>query len=129
LPRRWLTNEFTDGERADLRWRLTLVSPVAKAADARNNFWTPLNLEDSRMNLMSVDLYQSATNPTKFLAIPSGVDPNELTGPMTFDKDYAQVVRYREAFEFDPDEAYTGVNAAKIAADLLTVKWATYRRT
>ena len=81
------------------------------------------------MNLMSVDLYQSATNPSKFLAIPAGVDPAELTGPMVFDKDYAQVVRYREAFEFDPAESYEGVNAAKIAADLLTLKWAMYRRT
>jgi hypothetical protein len=78
------------------------------------------------MNTMSVDLYQSATNPKKFLALPTGVDPAELMGPMTFDKDYAQVVRYQEAFEFDPDESYAGVNAAKIAADILTVKWAMY---
>jgi len=80
------------------------------------------------MNLMSVDLYQSATDPTKFLALPAGTDPTELMGPMTFDQDYGQVIRYREAFEFDPAEAYAGVNAAKIAADILTVKWATYRR-
>ncbi|MDM0074847.1 hypothetical protein QTH90_10680 [Variovorax sp. J2P1-59] len=80
------------------------------------------------MNLMSVDLYQSATNPNKFLAIPAGVDPMELMGPMTFDKDYAEVVRYHEGFQFDPAESYAGVNAAKIAADILTVKWATYRR-
>ena len=85
-------------------------------------------VEDSRMNLMSVDLYQSATNPRKFLAIPAGVDPDGLMGPMTFDKDYAQIVRYQEAFQFDPAESYAGVNAAKIAADILTVKWATYRR-
>jgi hypothetical protein len=83
---------------------------------------------DSRMNLLSVDLYQSASNPQKFLAIPAGVDPDELMGPMTFDKDYAQVVRYREAFEFNPDESYAGVNAAKIAADILTVKWAIYKQ-
>jgi hypothetical protein len=81
------------------------------------------------MNLLSVDLYQSATDPKKFLAIPAGVDPAELMGPMTFDKDYAQVVRYREAFQFDPADSYAGVNAAKIAADILTVKWATYRRS
>ena len=81
------------------------------------------------MKLMSVDLYQSATNPKKFLAIPAGVNPVDLMGPMTFDKDYAQVVRYKEAFEFDPAESYAGVNAAKIAADLLTVKWAMYRRS
>ena len=81
------------------------------------------------MNLLSVDLYQSATNPRKFLAVPTGVDPAGLMGPMTFDKDFAQVVRYHEAFEFDPAESYAGVNAAKIAADILTVKWATYRRT
>ncbi|MBT2332427.1 hypothetical protein J7E49_00675 [Variovorax paradoxus] len=80
------------------------------------------------MNPMSVDLYQSATDPAKFLALPTGTDPAELMGPMTFDQDYAQVVRYREAFEFDPTEAYAGVNAAKIAADILTVKWAIYRR-
>jgi hypothetical protein len=81
------------------------------------------------MNLLSVDLYQSATNPKKFLAIPAGVDPAGLTGPMVFDKDYAQVVRYQEAFQFDPAVSYAGVNAAKIAADILTVKWATYRQT
>lgn len=81
------------------------------------------------MNLMTVDLYQSATNPEKFLAVPAGVDPAGLMGPMTFDKDYAQVVRYREGFEFDPAESYAGVNAAKIAADILTVKWAMYERT
>ena len=80
------------------------------------------------MNLMSVDLYQSATDPAKFLALPAGTDPTELMGPMTFDQDYAQVVRYREAFEFDPSESYAGANAAKIAADLLTTKWAMYRR-
>lgn len=80
------------------------------------------------MNLMSVDLYQSATDPRKFLALPAGVDPAELTAPMVFDRDYAQVKRYREAFEFDPSETYAGVNAAKIAADILTVKWAMYRR-
>ncbi|WP_241027241.1 hypothetical protein [Variovorax sp. RKNM96] len=77
---------------------------------------------------MSVDLYQSATDPEKFLALPTGVNPAELMGPMTFDRDYAQVKRYQEAFEFDPSEAYAGVNAAKIAADILTVRWATYRR-
>lgn len=80
------------------------------------------------MNLMSVDLYQSATDPQKFLALPAGVDPTELTGPMVFDRDYAQVKRYLEAFEFNPSESYAGVNAAKIAADILTVKWAMYRR-
>ena len=81
------------------------------------------------MNPLSVDLYQSATNPKKFLAIPAGVDPAGLTGPVVFDKDYAAVIRYQEAFEFDPSESYTGVNAAKIAADILTLKWAMYRRT
>jgi hypothetical protein len=81
------------------------------------------------MNLMSVDLYQSATDPEKFLAVPAGVDPADLLGPMTFDKDYAQVLRYHEAFEFDPAQSYAGVNAAKIAADILTVKWAMYSRS
>ena len=81
------------------------------------------------MNLLSVDLYQSATDPEKFLALPAGTDPAELTGPMVFDKDYAEIIRYREAFEFDPSESYAGVNAAKIAADLLTLKWAMYQRT
>ncbi|NVM90977.1 hypothetical protein [Variovorax sp. SG517] len=80
------------------------------------------------MNLMSVDLYQSATDSEKFLALPAGTDPAELMGPMTIDPDYAQINRYREAFQFDPSEAYAGVNAAKIAADILTVKWAAYRR-
>jgi len=80
------------------------------------------------MNLMSVDLYQSATDPDKFLALPAGTDPAELMGPMTFDRDLAHVRRYKEAFEFDPSESYAGVNAAKIAADILTVKWAIYRR-
>jgi hypothetical protein len=81
------------------------------------------------MNLLSVDLYQSATNPEKFLAIPAGVDPAEVTGPMVFDKDYADIIRYQEAFQFDPSESYAGVNAAKIAADILTFKWAMYQRT
>lgn len=81
------------------------------------------------MNLLSVDLYQSATDPEKFLALPAGADPTEVLGPMVFDKDYAEVVRYREAFEFDPAEAYAGVNAAKIAADILTAKWAMFSRT
>ena len=81
------------------------------------------------MNLLSVDLYQSATNPEKFLALPAGTDPAELTGPMVFDKDYADIVRYQEAFEFNPSESYAGVNAAKIAADILTLKWAMYQRT
>ncbi|WP_198087929.1 hypothetical protein [Variovorax sp. E3] len=80
------------------------------------------------MNQLSVDLYQSATDPEKFLAVPAGVDPAEIMGPMTFDKDYAQVVQYRNAFEFDPAENYAGANAAKIAADILTIRWATYRR-
>ena len=57
------------------------------------------------------------------------MDPADLLGPMTFDKDYAQVVRYHEAFEFDPAQSYAGVNAAKIAADILTVKWAMYSRS
>ena len=78
------------------------------------------------MNL-NVDLYQSAINRDKFLALPAGVDPATLMGPMTIDPDYAQVVRYREGFEFDPTESYEGVNAAQIAADILTVKWAMYR--
>lgn len=80
------------------------------------------------MNPMSVDLYQSATDPEKFLALPAGTDPADLMGPMTFDRDYAYIKRYQEAFEFDPSETYAGVNAAKIAADILTVKWAMYRR-
>jgi hypothetical protein len=80
------------------------------------------------MNLMSVDLYQSATDPEKFLALPAGTDPAELMGPMTFDRDFAYVRCYKEGFEFDPSESYAGVNAAKIAADILTVKWAMYRR-
>ena len=70
------------------------------------------------MSLLSVDLYQSATNPEKFLAIPVGVDPTTLMGPMTFDQDYAQVVRYREAFEFDPAQAYAGVNAAQMLLEM-----------
>lgn len=84
--------------------------------------------EDCGMNLLSVDLYQSVSNPQKFLAIPAGVDPSGLTGPMVFDKDYAQIGRYQEGFQFDPAESYAGVNAAKIAADILTLKWAMYHR-
>jgi hypothetical protein len=80
------------------------------------------------MTQLSVDLYQSSTDPQKFLALPAGTDPTEVTGPMVFDQDYAQVVRYQQAFEFDPSEPYAGVNAAKIAADILTVKWSTYHR-
>lgn len=80
------------------------------------------------MTHMTVDLYQSATNADKFLAVPAGVDPAELMGPVVFDKDYAELVRYREGFEFDPAENYAGANAAKIAADILTVKWAMYER-
>jgi len=80
------------------------------------------------MSLLAVDLYQSATNPDKFLALPTGTDPTVLTGPMVFDRDYGEVIRYREGFQFDPEQAYAGVDAAKIAADILTVKWAMYRR-
>lgn len=80
------------------------------------------------MSLMTIDLYQSATNTDKFLAVPAGVDPAGLTGPMVFDKDYGELVRFREGFEFDPTESYAGADAAKIAADILTIKWATYER-
>ncbi|KAF1069260.1 MULTISPECIES: hypothetical protein [Variovorax] len=80
------------------------------------------------MSQLSVDLYQSVTDPEKFMAVPSGTDPAELTGPMVFDRDYGQVVRYRQGFEFDPTQDYAGANAAKIAADVLTVRWALYRR-
>ncbi|MBO9513192.1 MAG: hypothetical protein J7549_03665 [Variovorax sp.] len=80
------------------------------------------------MSLLTVDLYQSATNPEKFLALPAGTNPADLTGPMVFDQDYGEVTRYREAFEFDPEQSYAGVDAAKIAADILTVRWSTYRR-
>lgn len=80
------------------------------------------------MSLLTVDLYQSAANPAKFLAIPTGTDPAELTGPMLFDGDYGNVSCYKKAFQFDPAESYSGVNAAKIAADILTLKWALYRQ-
>jgi len=80
------------------------------------------------MSMLTVDLYQSATNPDKFLALPAGTDPTVLTGPMVFDQDYGEVKRYQEAFEFDPEESYEGVDAAKIAAEILTVRWAMYRR-
>jgi len=42
------------------------------------------------MSLLAVDLYQSATNPEKFLALPAGTDPTVLTGPMVFDQDYSE---------------------------------------
>jgi hypothetical protein len=80
------------------------------------------------MTLLTVDLYQSATNADKFLAVPAGIDSAGLTGPMVFDKGYGEVVRYQEDFKFDPGECYAGVNAAKIAADILTVRWALYER-
>lgn len=80
------------------------------------------------MTTMIVDLYQSAIDPDKFLALPAGVDPASLTGPMLFDEDYAQLKPFREGFEFDPAVSYAGANAAKIAADILTVKWALYQR-
>ena len=80
------------------------------------------------MSHLTVDLYQSTTDPSKFLALPSGTDAASLTAPMVFDQDYGSLVRYREGFEFDPDTAYAGVDAAKIAASILTVKWAGYRR-
>jgi len=80
------------------------------------------------MSHLTVDLYQSSTNPDKFLALPAGTDPTTLTGPMVFDQDFGEVKRYQEAFEFDPDENYAGVDAAKIAADILTIKWAMYKR-
>ncbi|SFL95776.1 hypothetical protein [Variovorax sp. OV329] len=80
------------------------------------------------MRQLTVDLYQSTTDPDKFLALPEGADPADLTAPMLFDGDYGQVACYRKGFQFDPEESYSGVNAAKIAADILTVKWAMYRR-
>lgn len=81
------------------------------------------------MSLLTVDLFQSCTNADKFLAVPAGVDPAGLTAPMVFDKDYGELVRFREGFEFDPTETYAGADAAKIAAAILTVKWAMYERT
>jgi len=39
-----------------------------------------------------------------------------------------EVKRYQEPFEFDPQQVYEGVDAAKIAADILTVRWAMYSR-
>ena len=80
------------------------------------------------MSLMTIDIYQSATNANKFLAVPAGVDGTKLLDPMVFDRDYAELVRFREGFEFDPAVTYAGANAAKIAADVLTVKWAMYER-
>lgn len=80
------------------------------------------------MSLLTVDLYRSVTHPDKFLALPAGTDPASLTAPMVFDKDYGELVRYQEAFEFDPEQTYSGVDAAKIAADILTVKWSLYNR-
>ena len=80
------------------------------------------------MSLMTIDIYQSATNANKFLAVPAGVDATALPDPMVFDRDYAQLVRFREGFEFDPAVTYARANAAKIAADVLTVKWAMYER-
>ena len=80
------------------------------------------------MSMMTIDLYQSATNGGKFLAVQAGVDAAELTGPMVFDKDYGELVLFRKGFEFDPTQSYAGANAAKIAADILTVKWAIYER-
>ncbi|MDM0015407.1 hypothetical protein QTH87_23390 [Variovorax sp. J22P168] len=81
------------------------------------------------MNRVTVDLYQSVTDPEKFLALPTGTDPTVLTAPMLFDPDFGEVKRYRQAFEFDPEQAYAGVDAAKIAADILTVKWSMYGRS
>jgi hypothetical protein len=43
---------------------------------------------------------------------------------MVFDQDYCEVKRYQEAFESDPEQSYEGVDAAKIAAEILTVRWA-----
>jgi hypothetical protein len=80
------------------------------------------------MSHLTVDLYQSAINPEKFLALPTGTDPTVLTAPMVFGQDFSEVKRYQEAFEFDPEQAYEGVDAAKIAADILTVRWAMYGR-
>jgi hypothetical protein len=80
------------------------------------------------MSLLTVDLYQSAINPDKFLALPTGTEPTVLTAPMMFDQDFGEVKRYQEAFAFDPKQSYEGVNAAKNAADILTVQWAMYSR-
>ncbi len=55
------------------------------------------------LNLLTVDLYQSTINPDKFLALPAGTDPDSLTAPMVFDQDYGELLRYQEAFEFDPN--------------------------
>ena len=80
------------------------------------------------MSSLTVDLYQSAFNPPKFLAVRADPDPAGLPAPMVFDQDYGEVVRYQSAFEFDPEQTYAGVDAAKIAADIPTVKWSLYRR-
>ena len=80
------------------------------------------------MSLLTVDLYQSTVNPDKFLALPAGTDPTSLTAPMVFDQDYGELSRYRQAFEFDPEQSYVGVDAAKLAAEILTVRWAMYSR-
>src|SRR6476620_4367226 len=77
-------------------------APIAGAAIGADDRSTQNPGWESHMNLMSVDLYQSATDPEKFLAVPAGVDPADLLGPMTFDKAYPQVVRYNEAFELHP---------------------------
>jgi hypothetical protein len=43
---------------------------------------------------------------------------------MVFDRDYGEVQRYQEVFQFDPEQSYEGVDAA----EFLTVRWAMYRR-
>jgi hypothetical protein len=48
---------------------------------------------------------------------------------MVFDADYGELIRYQQGFEFDPEQTYAGVDAAKIAADILTLRWSMYSRS
>jgi hypothetical protein len=41
---------------------------------------------------MKIDIYRSARNPIKHVALPAGTDPKTFVWPVNFDEDYAVLI-------------------------------------
>jgi hypothetical protein len=67
---------------------------------------------------MNIDLYCSAKNPSKYLAVPTGTNIRTFLFPPNLDPDLRTVGRLKTNLTIIPGRSYIGINAANVVKQI-----------
>ena len=75
---------------------------------------------------MTIDVYCSVKNNTKYLSVPAGTDVAVLSFPIEFDRDLCELRPFKKRLEIIPGKPYIALDSDDIAKQIAAKGYATH---